>query len=428
MGWSATHIKLTLLGISLIPASCVEPFVAETLTFENVLVIDARITDEFKRHTVNLRRTYPFERVDFEVEPNATVQISDTSGANYMFQETEPGSYRSTSAFAAQPDIGYTLSITTAEGRSYTSETIMVPKPIGITEVKAEMGVNDEGTDGLSIQISNETVDTAAKYFRYEYEETYKIIAPFYNPFEFDVVDSLYFQEGDNDPIDIDIIPRVEEARTCFGTSKSRDLILRDTERNRNNATGRFEIRFLANDDYKISHRYSILIKQYNLSADSYGYYSTLSDFTSDESVFTDVQPGFLEGNINAMDSEETVLGYFEIAAVTEERLFFDYVDFYPDRPLPPYVINCELTTAPQLLSFVPHVGPGFVVDEADVVSPLLDGILAGLIAFHEVNEDYEAPVGDGLVEGLGPYFVKATGCIDCREFGSNVKPDFWID
>lgn len=428
MKFNNTDIKYVLVAMFMALASCIEPFEAETLTFENVLVIDARITDELKQHEVILRRTYPFENADFEVERNAIVQINDDSGATYDFQETQAGNYRSTSTFAAQIDTGYTLSITTADGKSYVSETVMTPQGIGITEAKAEIGFDDEEKEGLSVQIKNESANTEPKYFRYEYEETYKIVAPFYNPFEFDVIDSLFFQEGDNDPLDIDIKPRVDASQFCYGTAKSQDLILRDSERNAGNAAGRFEVRFLENNDFKIAHRYSILIKQFNLSADSYSYYSTLSDFTSDESVFTDIQPGFLEGNITAQDSEEIVLGYFEIAAVHSERLFFDYVDFYPDRALPPYIINCELTTAPQLLAFVPHVGPEFVVDEADVVSPLLDGIQAGLIAFHEVNEDYEAPVGDGLVEGLGPYFVKATGCIDCREFGSNVKPDFWID
>lgn len=420
--------KYVLVALFMALGSCVEPFVAETLTFENVLVIDARITDELKQHEVILRRTYPFENSDFEVESNATIQIRDDSGATYNFQETKAGNYQSTSAFAARPDMSYTLSVTTAEGRSYISETVMTPERIAITELKAEIGFDDEDNEGLSVQIKNESANAEPKYFRYEYEETYKIVAPFYNPFEFDVIDSLFFQEEDNDPLDISIKPRVDASQFCYASAKSLDLILRDSEQNVGNAAGKFEIRFLENNDFKIAHRYSILIKQYNLSADSYSYYSTLRDFTSDESVFTDIQPGLLEGNIKAQDPEETVLGYFEIAAITNERLFFDYVDFYPDRQLPPYIINCELTTAPQLIAFVPHVGPGFVVDESDVVSPLLDGIQAGLIAYHEVNEDYEPPMGDGLVEGLGPFFVKATGCIDCREFGSNVKPDFWID
>jgi hypothetical protein len=406
----------------------VEPFEAETLVFKNALVIDARITNELKKHEVVLRRTFPFEVDDFNVERNATVQIVDDSGNSINFQEAEAGKYVSRTAFAAQPNVGYKLLITTRNGNSYESEMVVTPSSTEIAEVSTEIAINDANQEGIKVVLTNLASDTRAKYFRYEYEETYKIIAPFYNPFEFDVIDSLYFQENDNDDIEIAIKPRIEESQFCYGFEKGNDLILRDSEQNVNNTTGKFEIRFLENNDFKISHRYSILVKQFNLSVDAYSYYSTLDEFTSDESVFTDTQPGFLEGNISAIDDDEIVLGYFEVATVNQERVFFNYTDFFPDRALPPYIINCQLTNAPLLISFIPHVGPGFVVDESEVVSPLLEGISQGIIAYHDTNEDYEEHEGTGEVDGLGPYFVKATGCIDCREYGNNVKPNFWID
>ena len=422
------HIIVVFVALFLAIGGCIEPFEAETLAFENALVIDARITDKLKRHEIILRRTYPFESDDFGAERNASVQISDDSGNTFDFQEAEAGRYVSVSEFAAQPNVGYRLLITSADGKSYVSETVVTPRSVSIKDVKTEIAFNDFEKEGISISLTNNIVDSGGKYFRYEYEETYKIIAPFYNPFEFDVIDSLFFADGDNDGFEIDIKPRDDDSQFCYGFQIGRDLILRDSEQNFNNSTGKFEIRFLENDDFKIAHRYSILVKQYNLSTDAYSYYSTLDDFASDENVFTDIQPGFLEGNITSLDENELVLGYFEVAAVNTKRIFFNYTDFYPDGPLPPYIINCQLTTAPLLISFVPHVGPGFVVDESDVVSPLLDGIQAGLIAYHEANEGYEEPEGDGEVEGIGPFFVKATGCIDCREFGSNIEPDFWIE
>lgn len=407
---------------------CVEPFEAESLSFENILVIDARLTDEFKRHEVILRRTYPFDSENFEVEQNASVQINDDNGSTFDFQEEESGRYVSTTEFSANQGIGYRLSVVTADGRSYQSETAVTPKKIPVKELRAELGFNDDENEGIFISLTNTDTDNEGKFFRYEYEETFKIIAPFYNPFEWDVVDSLFFQENDNDGFDIRIKPRNDESQFCYGFNKSKDLSLSDSEQNTDNRSNEVEVRFLASDAFELSHRYSILVRQYRLSSDAYSYYRNLEDFTSSESVFSDTQPGFLDGNIKASTDDESVLGYFEVAAVNTERIFLNYTDFYPDRPLPPYIIDCQLTTAPQLLAFVPHVGPDFVVDESEVVSPLLDGIQAGLIAYHETNEDYEEPEGDGLVEGLGPFFVKATGCIDCRAFGSNVKPDFWIE
>jgi len=426
------HNVYICIAICMAMIGCVEPFEAETLSFENVLVVDARITDELKRHEVFLRRTYPFESENFEVERNATVQITDDSGNTYDFRESSAGNYVSISEFGAQSNMGYKLLITTSDGKSYESENVITPVGIPIQEVNAEIGFDDLEDEGIRISLKNEKTNSDTKYFRFQYEETYKIVTPYPNPLEFDVIDSIFFGPGDFDDIEIGLKLRTEEARVCYNTLVSTNISLSDTERNADNQITNRPIRFLKSDDFKISHRYSILIKQYSLTQDAHGYYSNLNDFTSSESVFNEVQPGFLEGNIKAMNDNESVLGYFEVAALNQRRYFFNYADFFPDRALPPYTINCELTLSPQLLRFAPHVGPGFIVDSGVIDSPLLEGIQDGIFAFFEVNEDYETPPNDpNDMESdleIGPYYVKAMPCVDCRVLGSNIKPDFWIE
>lgn len=419
------------MAIFLVAISCVEPFEAETRGFENVLVVDARLTNEEKQHDIILARSYPFEEETFVPESNASIQIIDQMGNVYVFEEEAPGLYRSILKFAAQPNMGYELSITSDEGISYISETVVTPTSILIDEVKAEIHFNDSNEEGLQISLTNESGIIEPKYFRYEYEETYKIIAPHYNPAEFDVVDSLFFAPDDNDGYEINIVARTEEARTCYNKNASTDIALSDSERNIGGQTGKTQIRFINSNDFMISHRYSILVKQFALTQEAHSYYRNLDDFSRSESVFSDTQPGFLEGNIAAMDSDELVLGYFEIASLNVERYFFNYTDFFPDRPLPPYVINCEPISNPQLISFAPHVGSDFVADEGIAVSPLLNGILSGQIAYFATNEEYDELTGIQLNnDQLGgfPFFVKLTECIDCRTLGSNVKPDFWVE
>ncbi len=409
---------------------CIEPFEAETQGFENALVVDARLTNEEKQHEIVLARSYRFEEETFKPERNASVQIMDEVGNTYVFVEVAPGFYKSASSFAAQPNVGYELLITSVDGKSYKSETVVRPASIEIKEVKAEIDIDDSGEEGLQISLTNENVNTEAKYFRYEYEETYKIIAPYYNPFEFEVVDSLYFANGDFDSYEINIIARTEEARTCYATNLSTDISLSDSERNTNGQTGKTMVRFLRSDDFAISHRYSIQVKQFAMTPDAYGYYRNLESFSGSQSVFTNVQTGFLTGNITALNSDELVLGYFEVASLNIKRYFFNYTDFFPEKSLPPYKINCEPTQAPPLVSFNPHLDGGFVVDEVGPESPLLRGILSGTIAYHAINEDFEEKP-DNLVQplaGEAPYLVKSTGCIDCRALGSNIKPDFWVE
>ncbi|TMM57102.1 DUF4249 domain-containing protein [Maribacter algarum] len=409
---------------------CIEPFEAETQDFENVLVVDARLTNEEKRHEIVLSRSYRLEEGVTVPESNASVQIMDETGNTYRYIEETPGLYKSVSAFAAQPNVGYELLITSKDGKSYKSETAVRPTKIEIKEVKAEIEFDDLGKEGLQITLVNENPNAEAKFFRYEFEETYKIIAPYYNPFEFEVADSLYFAQGDFDSYEINIIARTEEARTCYTTNASTDINLSDSERNMDGQSGKTIVRFLRSDDFAISHRYSILVKQFAITSDTHGYYSSLESFSSSQNVFSNVQTGFLSGNIAALDSDELVLGYFEVASLSTERYFLNFTDFFPEKTLPPFPINCETTQAPPLVSFNPHLDGGFVVDEVGPESPLLTGILSGTIAYHAINEEYEEQP-ENLVQpiaGEAPYLVKSTECIDCRALGSNIKPEFWIE
>lgn len=431
MSSNKSHIIICCATLLIAIGGCVEPFEAETLSFENVLVIDARITDEFKKHEIILARSYPFENDNFEVESNANIQIIDDAGVTFDFEETAAGKYLSISEFAAQTGKRYQLLVTTKNGKSYESEMVKTPASIPIKEFKADIAFNDKDVEGLHITLTNEEANTTAKYFRYEYEETYKIIAPFYNPLEFDVIDSIYFGDGDFDTIEIGIKARTEESRVCYKTLRSADIVLSDTYSTIDNQTTRTSIRFLESDDFKISHRYTILVKQFALTQEAHGYYKNLDDFTSSESVFSEIQPGFLEGNIKALNDSDAVLGYFEVAAMNQNRYFFNYNDFFPDRDLPPYAINCAITSTPAFLSYAPHVGPELIADSGVAISPLLDGIQAGIFAYYDVNVDYEALLSWQLetadLSGF-PYFVKATPCIDCRVLGSNVKPEFWTE
>ena len=426
---NAKEINLVGLAIALLFIGCVEPFEAEVLDFENALVVDARLTNEVKQQQISLSRSYRFGTEALLPETDASIQIIDENGTTYPFVEDEPGFYKSTSAFAAQPNVGYELSISTTSGTLYQSETVVTPESVAIKELKAELDVSDSGEEGLQIALTNESARSEATYFRVEYEETYKIIAPFYNPSEFEVVDSLYFTIGDQDSFEINIIGRTEEAQTCYGTNISTAILLSDSEGNTGGQTGKTTVRFLRSDEFMISHRYSILVKQFGLTQEAHGYYATLDDFTSSEGVFSEVQPGFLKGNITALNSDELVLGYFEVASVNTKRYFFNYTDFFPQNPLPPYPINCEPTGAPPLISYNPHIDGEYIVDEASPQSPLLNGILSGAIAYHAINEEYVE--SEDVIQppaGEAPYFVKATPCIDCRALGSNVKPDFWVE
>lgn len=413
----------SLLGI--ICTSCVEEFEAEIENFESILVVDARLTDRVETQTVNLSRTFEFDSIP-NPERNAQVILVGENGATFSFNESAPGLYTSESALQLSQETSYQLQVTTQDGVNYSSGFENLPEPVEIGEMQAIRRINNSGLEGVSIVLDNAPNSTQPEFFRYEYEETYKIIAPDFNPFEWDEVDYDFFCE-DDDGWEATIAPRQEEARTCFATNRSIDFILASTSNLASSGLEDYEVRFLSRNNYFISHRYSILVKQYHHSIDANSFFETLLDFSGFDSVFSNVQTGLLEGNIKATNSSAPVLGYFELSSYSEKRMYFNYADLFPEEPLPPYVINCEPTSKPPLYPEGFHVTEinGKLVIDGTSNSPLLDGIIAGLIGYAAENETYQQIGPDGEID-RAPFIVKALGCVDCREFGSNIVPEFW--
>lgn len=127
--------------------------------------------------------------------------------------------------------------------------------------------------------------------------------------------------------------------------------------------------------------------------------------------MFSEIQTGFLESNISSENDNSKVLGYFQVSSVDSKRLYFNYVDVFPDEEPPPYFINCNFLGAPRLS--VPNVG-----------SPLIDGIKSGLIKYVGENEN-SPPFGD---DDYAPFLTTPRVCGDCTALGSNVRPSFWED
>nr|WP_273569109.1 DUF4249 family protein [Maribacter sp. Hal144] len=241
-------------------------------------------------------------------------------------------------------------------------------------------------------------------------------MAPNYDPFEFEVV---HYIACDTIPYQVDLKPRTEQRRVCFGRASSNELIQTSTVGLTENKVDDFSVRYINRENYIISHRYSLMVRQFTQTQDAYSYYERLGDFSSSDNIFSQIQPGFLEGNLrSATDKDENVLGYFEVAAVSERRMYFNYADLFPDEQLPPYVINCGTPGNPLLYSLGYHCA-GFRECDGACESPLIEAILAGIVVYHSTNDN-------PTMDQFGSYFTLPTACGDCTKLGSNVVPDFW--
>lgn len=384
---------------------CVEPFEIETTeTFESALVIEATITDEEKQQLIRLSRTNKLGELDPQSESGAQVTVVDDVQSQFTFMETDPGVYLSTSTFSAQPNRSYQLIISTNDGRRYASDATELTQGPEIVEVYAERGTNDFGDEGMFIFLNSSDPANNSGYYRYEYEETYKIIAPFWNTLEAIVVNDVF------PDYEVGTRLRDQEEQICYNTVISNDIILTSTNGLNGNRVTQFPVRFIRSDNYILSHRYSILVKQFSQSLQAFTFYETLKKFAESENFFSENQPGFLAGNVFSMtDSEEPVLGYFGVSSVSSKRIFFDYTDFYPVEPLPPYATGCTVLSTP--LFRTPCLG---ICD-----SPLIESIKAERLEFFQFN-----------TEGIGnePFLMVPRACGDCTALGDNVIPEFWVE
>ncbi|MCY2687293.1 DUF4249 domain-containing protein [Salinimicrobium sp. TH3] len=385
--------KLTLVLLSVLwVQSCIEPYEFEAETFESALVVDGRITNQLKRHSVSLTRTYRFEENDPTAESNARVSVL-TGQQEYLFEETEPGLYLSSEEFRASPGSEYQLKIETAGGKLYESEPEMLTKESQIEEITATKVINNQGETGVALQVYSNELPGEASFFRYEYEEDFKIQSPMTAGYNLEIVDG-----------EITMIPKVEQEYICFGQDQSIDINVVNTSSFSQNRVDGHVIKFFEREDPKIAHRYSMLVKQFVISQQAYAFYNTLKELSQSESLFSQNQPGFLNGNIYSVSNpDEPVIGFFSVASETSKRTFFSFEEFFdPTEGKGSLAKNC-IIQRPEL-------------------SKLIQLVEDGSVKFLERIQAPAAPDD----EGSGPYRVVPTRCMDCTVYGTNEVPEFW--
>ena len=373
-------------------SSCLETFTPESFgSVPRDLVIDATITDEVKQQRILLSRTRSLEEEEVLPEKNANVRVVDDMGNTYQFSESNPGEYISDDLFGAQLGRFYQLKIVSSSGSQYESEQELFEGKASLDSLYTERITSDLGNDGMAIYLDNSDPSGNARFYRFEYEETYKIIAPFWRNQDVTFVPNVGFV----------LVPRPLEELVCYATDHSTDILIENTVNLTENRLNRYLVRFINRNNYIISHRYSILVRVLVHSARANTYFETLNTLSSSETVFSENQTGFLNGNVfSTEDPAERVLGYFEVASVAEKRLFFNYEDFFPGEDLPDYVSSCQ-ENYPE--------SPG-----------LIDRIRANSIKLLRENEN--------PLPRQGPYVVVLRVCGDCTVLGTPKIPDFWID
>ena len=398
--------NINIIGLCivvLICYGCKEAFELDTIDFESVLVVESTLSDELKNQEIRLSRTSTLEGNEILVENNAEVWVENSQNQIYNFSQNDDGIYVSDTQFKVEQDVAYSLSVTTQDGREYvSSETYLAPKST-ITDLYAEV-IEQNNVNGIQVFVDGSDPSGEGEYFKYEYEETYKIVVPNHSQFDAKVINQV--QTAGGQEYDIEITPREQEERVCYTSQSSTGIRQTTTNDLGMNQVSRFPLRFIEADNIRIIQRYSILVKQYTQSLEAYTFYKTIEDLSNVESILSENQPGYVAGNIRSLQStDEKVLGYFELSPVTTRRIYFNYLDF--DLPQPSYFYDCDI----QIYDYEDNTAQDGDLNERNMLAQLLN------------TADYKLISQNGT-----EYRIVNPECGDCTSFSSNVKPEFWED
>ena len=378
-------ILLLFLGLT----CCVEPFAIKNVSYTDILVVDGFISTDVKQHRVALSRTTLISERKFIPEVDAQLLIRNGKGEIITLTETEPGLYDT-------PEIGgavgerYQLLITTSNGREYQSSEVKLRSTPGIGKIYGRYLTNlPNGEKGIQIYVDTEDQSGSTNYFRWDYIETYEVQAPFASNYEWLGGNNYKFR---NLPVGI-----------CYPSDTLKNVLIKTTAGLDQSKVSEFPVRFIPAESYIMRIRYSILLRQYSLSAEAYSYWENLRTINESQGSLYDAQPGIIRGNLFSItDIKETVLGYFDASEVSQQRVFFSPVDFQPfGYRKPDFQSSCR-----QLL---PELVP-----------------LAQLGEYMELNKN-KVLIWDAI--GMEPnalFEMLPIHCCDCTSLGTNIKPSFW--
>ncbi len=410
--------------------NCTEPYALQTNNFEDAIVIEATITNEFKKQEIKLSRTYRLEEITSKFEAGATVFITDGSGNQYDF-EANNGKYISTSAFQAETNKNYQLHIATDDGKLYLSNIQNLTTVTPIQNIIPEV-TTKEGVRGVQMVAKSFDPTNTAKYYRYEYQETSKITAPKWSPIDLKFSTSQFYCQDPSSgfngfPYIETFLKSNENGKICYKTQMSSNIILTNTN-NLSEDRVNFPVRFIASTDYTIAERYSIEITQFVETFNSYNFYSTLKKISGSGSILSQNQPGFIYGNIKSITNpNDNVIGFFNVSSVSKKRIFFNFEDIFLGEPKPKYFDECKEDIFCSIDFTTPPPGGALLIGPCRPDKVLCAGpgdygpgqVIRSIITL----KNYLFYTG-GYPEFT---FVKPI-CGDCSIVGANIKPSFWID
>jgi hypothetical protein len=274
------------------------------------------------------------------------------------------------------PALQYRLAITTSDG-SYQSDFVPVKRTPPIDSV----GYLLTG-GGLQLYVNTHDPANNTTFYMWQYQETWI----FHSEYESSIIaDTITHTIRSRNPN--------EEVSRCFGNDASSVILINSTQHLGKDVVYRSPLTLIPLSSEKLEDKYSILVKQYALTAGAYAFYLNLKNNSEQLGSIFDALPSQINGNIhNVSNSTVPVVGYLTISNAQTKRIFISN-DALPVVPTV-YPYSCQLE--------------GVTFDQVPTV-------------FFTKPYDF-VPISE-IADG---YTFSSTVCADCTVRGTTQTPSFW--
>jgi hypothetical protein len=269
----------------------------------------------------------------------------------------------------------YRLHINTTRGKQYASDYVPLVKNPPIDSISWKR-LDNAVYQGIQIYANTHDPQNATHYYRWEYQETWEFHSSFFA--------TVRYIPGTG------IIPYSPNTiNTCWKSDPSTGILLATSTQLAQDVIYEAPLVLVPLNSQQINWRYSILVKQYALTAAAFNWWQVLSKNTEQIGSIFGVLPSVNPGNIRCLtDTNEMVLGYVGGGNSTSQRIFITIDQVRPWS----YDPDC------------PDIQP-------DKNYSLQDLLGMGYLPWQS------SPSGT---------FLSYPRCVDCTLTGTNIRPSFW--
>ena len=341
------RVRLFILIIGFLTSSCVEPFIPEVDTSNQILVVEGLITNTENKHLIKLSLSSNFNE-DFSFSPlrNADVSVIDGNGINYAFEETEPGFYYNSNPFTGEIGQSYTLIVETEGGNLYRSDHQKIMPTITIDSLEAKWDVRDlydidnngeqtiQSFEGVSLWADIKSNSQNPPKVRFETDVITQYILIDFS----DDPDFFYCHVRKNIDFKVNVI--IPDFQTNSNTSAYHDV-----------GFIRRGVKVIIPDSLRLMyiHKRIVVLRQFTLNEQSYSFYKQLNDQLEAEGSLFDPSPFQLKGNIYCVnDPTKKAVGLFEASSRVSRSFALN------NEPLRPEKLSIRRVTD---LNYLPNFG-----------------------------------------------------------------------